>query len=325
MDYFPGIFLIFSALLGLRSRFVALVQARKSGQSGGRLRLFIFSSLGSLGTLLVGASILLGKLNHPWKSGLGFFGSVLILFAIVRRIANAAADYLRKRFPPGGKDIGIGTLLGWIAGSTTGSFLGIGIALTLLLVASNWLGPLSTWNSLIKVIMRGAAGAVVGLLVGVLQLRVLSPYLPESRRWIWATIGGFALAFVFAEMIAIDTNLESREGDARAWIELIQHVIMGGSLGIFQRRIFQRWSHRAGWWPMLSALASVTGYVAIELLLPRASRVEVSRYLGRELVSDVVESIVTGVGLLWLQQVKVSPSSISSVFPSPITTNKPAE
>ncbi len=325
MDYFPGIFLIISALLGLRSRFAALVQARKSGQPGGGLRLFIFSSLGSLGALLVGTSILLGKLNHPWKSSLSFFGSLLILLAIVRRIANAAADYLRKRFPPGRKDMGIGTLVGWVAGTTTGSLVGTLLAYTLLIVASKWLGPFSTWSGLMKVVIWAAGGGVAGLLIGILQVRVLSPYLPDSGRWIWATIAGLVLAFGLAEMIALDTNLESREGDARVWIELVQRVIMGSSIGIFQRRIFQRWSHRAGWWPVLSALASVTGYVAIELLLPRASRVEVSRYLGRELVSDVVESIVTGAGLLWLQQVKVFPSSISSVFPSPIRTNKPTE
>ncbi len=323
MEYFPGIFLIISALLGLRSRFVALVQARKSRHPGGGLSLFIFSSLGSLGTLLVGASILLGKLNHPWKSSLGFFGSVLILFAIVRRIANAATDYFRKRFPPGRKDMGIGTWLGWIVGSTTGSFLGIAIALTLLVVASKWLGPLSTWSSLMKIVMRGAAGAVVGLLVGVLQVRVLSPYLPESRRWIWATIAGIALAFVFAEMIAVDTNLESREGTTRVWIELIQRVIGAGSLGIFQRRILQQWSLRAGLWPVLSVLAAVTGFIAVELLLPRGSKPDFSRYLARGLVSDTAESIVTGAGLLWLQKVKIVPSSTSSVFPSPISTNRP--
>lgn len=324
MDYFPGIFLVISALLGLRNRVAALIRARKSGdQSGSGLRLFIFSSLGNLGALLVGASILLAKLNHPWKSGLGFFGSVLILLALIRGIANAAADYLRKRFPPGRKDMGIGTLLGWIAGTTIGSFVALLPAAALLIVAEKWLGLFSTWSSLMKVVLWVATGAVVGLLVGVLQVRVLSPYLPESRRWIWATIAGLALAFGFAEMIALDTNLESREGDTRAWIELIQHVIGGASLGIFQKRILQRWSHRAGWWPVLSVLASVTGFVAIELLLPRASRFGISRYLARELVSDIAESIVTGAGLLWLQKVKVSPS-ISSVLPSPITTNTPA-
>ncbi len=325
MDYFPGIFLVISALLGLRSRFAALAQARKSGQPGGGLRLFIFSSLGSLGALLVGASILLGKLNHPWKSSLSLFGSVLILFAIVRRIANVAADYLRKRFPPGRKEMGIGTLVGWVAGTTTGSLVGTLLAYTLLIVASKWLGPLSTWSGLMKVVIWAAAGGVVGLLMGVLQVRVLSPYLPDSGRWIWATIAGLVLAFGLAEMIALDTNLESREGEARAWIELIQRVITGGSLGVFQRRILQRWSHRAGWWPVLSALASFAGFVAIELLLPRGSKFEISRFLARELVSETIEPIVTGAGLLWLQQVKVSSSSTSSEFPSPITTNKPIE
>lgn len=323
MDSFPGIFLIISALLGLRSHFAAFLKARKGGQPGGGLRLFIFSSLGSLGALLVGASILLDKLNHPWKSSLSLFGSVLILFALVRRIANAAADYFRKRFPPGRKDMGIGTSLGWIAGSTTGSFLGLAIALTLLIVASKWLGPLSTWSSLMKVVMRGAAGAVVGLLVGVLQVRVLSPYLPESRRWIWATIAGSVLAFVLAEVIAVDTNLESREGAMRARIELIQRVIGAGSLGIFQRRILQQWSLRAGWWPVLSVLAAFTGFIAVELLLPRGSKPDFSRYLARGFASDTAESIVTGTGLLWLQKVKIVPSSPSSVFPSPISTNRP--
>jgi hypothetical protein len=322
MDYFPGIFLIISALLGLRSRFAALLKARKGGQPGGGLRLFIFSSLGSLGALLVGASIILGKLNHPLKSSLGFFGSVLLFFALVRGIANAAADYLRKRFPPGRKHMGIGTLLGWIAGTTTVDFVGGLLVFTLVAVASRWLGPLPSWSSLMKVVMWVAAGAVVGLLEGVLQVRVLSPYLPESRRWIWATIAGLAVAFGFAEMIALDTNLESREGATRAWIELISRVITGVSLGIFQGRILQRWSLRAGWWPVLTVFAHVAGYVAIELLLPRPSRPDISRYLARELVSDMAESIVTGAGLLWLQKVKVSPS-ISSVLPSPISTNRP--
>jgi hypothetical protein len=317
MDYFPGIFLIISALLGLRSRFAALLKARKGGQPGGGLRLFIFSSLGSLGALLVGASILLGKLNPPLKSSLGFFGSVLLFFALVRGIANAAADYLRKKFPPGRKDLGIGTLLGWIGGTTTVSFVGFLLAYILLAVASTWLGPHASWSILMKVVTWVAAGALVGLLVGALQARVLSPYLPESRRWIWATIAGLAVAYGFAEMIALGTNLESQEGDTRAWIELIIRVIGGGSLGIFQGRILQRWSQRAGWWPVVSALAAVAGYVAVELLLPRPSKPPVSQYLAREVVSDIVESIVTGAGLLWLQKVRISSNRISPVLPSP--------
>ncbi len=318
MDYFPGIVLVISALLGLGRRFATLLQARKRGdQPGGGIRLFFFSSLGSLGALLVGAAILLDKINHPWKSGdLGFFGSVLILLAFIRSIANAAADYLRTRFPPGRKDMTIGTLLGWIAGTSTGYFVGLLLALTLLAVASKWLlGPFPSWSTLMKVVMWVATGAVVGLLVGVLQVRVLNPYLPESRRWIWATIAGLAVGYGFEMMIALDTNLESREGAMRAWIELISRVVRWGFLGILQGRILQRWSHRAGWWPVFSAIAAVTGYVAVDLVFPDPSRSPISRYLAKVLLSGLVVSIVTGAGLLWLQKVRVSPNRVSTVAP----------
>jgi hypothetical protein len=389
MDYLPGIFLIVSALLVLRSRFAALIRARKAGdQSGDGLRSFIFSSLGSLGALLVGVSILLARLNHPWKSVVGILGSVLLLLALIRSIANAIVDYVRRRFPgrlrpfifsllgglgallvgasvrlarmpppwkgrlgllglvlillsvrgianavvdyrrmrspPGRKDMGIGTLLGWMAGTTTGYFAGFLLTLVLYFVVSKWLGPLSSWSNLMKVVTWAAAGALVGLVGGLLQVRVLSPYLPESRWWIWATIAGFVVAYGLAEIIALGYNLESREGDARTQIELIIRVIAGGILGIFQGRVLQRWSLRAGWWPVLSALAAVAGYVAVELLLPRPSKPPISQFLAREVVSDIVESIVTGAGLLWLQKVKVSPS-ISLVLPSPISTNRPTQ
>lgn len=324
IEYIPGILLVISALLGLRSLFAALRQAQKTGdKSGGNLRLFIFSSLGNLGALLIGASILLDKLNHPWKTNLGFFGSVLIIFALVRRIANAAADYLRKRFPPGRRDMGIGTLLGWIAGTSTGSFVGYLLTLALLLVASEWLGPLHSWSSWMKVIMRAAVGAMSGLLIGVFQLRVLNPYLPESRRWIWATIAGLAIAYGVYEMIASDSRLESREGAARAWRELISRAITGGLLGMFQWRVLERWSLRAGWWPVFCALAADVGFVVIELLLPRPLRGQIFGYLARVLVSDIAESMVTGVGLLWLQKARVSPNSFSSVPTAPYQANRP--
>lgn len=385
-----GIFLVISALTGLRTRFAALIQARKSGdKSGSSLRLFIFSSLWSLGALLLGASILIDKLNHPWTTsvrfvasmvfllaivreignavagylrkrpaggfrrlifsslwslgalligvsilleklnhpwgaGAGVLGSALVLLAIVRRIANAAADYLRKKFPPGRKDMGMGTLVGWIAASTTADLVAFLLSLVLLFVAVNWLGPVSSWSGFTQVVARGATGALVGLLVGVAQVRVLSPYLAESRGWLWATIAGLAVSWGIQAMIALGTDLDSRQGDARTWIEFISNAIMGGIIGLFQGRVLQRWSVRAGWWPALSALAGAVGYVAIEILFPRLPKPGLSRLLGRVIVSDVVERAVTGVGLLWLQKERASPTSvISPMPPSPYVTNRP--
>lgn len=317
MRYLPGILLIISGLLGLRRRFTTFFQTGDGGeQPGGRFRLLVFSSLSNLGALLLGIDIILEDMKHPWKSwDLGFFGAVLLLLALIRTVANAAANYLRARFPLRRKNMGFGTFVGWVSATSAGYAVGLFLVFIVLAVLSAFWRPFPSWSDWMKVVARLMAGALVGLIAGVFQARVLSPYVEASRKWVWLTIAGLAVGYAFEEVITLRANLESRQDTIRWVIDLISRVGRGLFLGWLQWRALRNWSSRAHLWMVFTAAALVLGYVGAEVLLPVPSEAALGRYLARLLLSTVTASIVTGAALLWLQKAPSQKAAGSRSFP----------
>src|SRR5574341_196505 len=136
MDYLSGLVLLFGGLAGTGRRIRAYIQAKAAGDIfGGRVRVLILTSLGSIGGILLGIQLLLDKLNHPWKAvDFGFLGVVLLAISSIRGLTNAAVDYLRARFPSREKPMGVGTFLGWVMATSVGAMVGTVLSVVLLAI-----------------------------------------------------------------------------------------------------------------------------------------------------------------------------------------------
>lgn len=236
-----------------------------------------------------------------------------MLLSLLRTDSNAAADYLRTRFPLRTKEIDARAIAGWIAATAGGYLLGVtlgalavGLCMLLLVGPLGVPAPIPVW---VRIPLLIVGGAVVGLAVGTLQARVLGPIVGGARGWLWATLLAYALASPLEQISAIATGVESR-ADVPLAIMLIARVCRGLLVGGLQSRVLRQWRTTAGWWIPTTIIASVTGYLFSNAVVRSATPRSVGEYVTGYLLSGMTFAVLTSVTLLLLQRKRAGGGTI---------------
>ncbi len=189
-----------------------------------------------------------------------------------------------------------GKLRGMFAQWLRSTFFGwvLGVVLTIIaIIAVDAIGVQGT---------QFLIGAGMGMGVGYAQTRTVRQLLGGSGRWLWVTVLGMALPFVFFDL--------SRILGAKLGYSLPLCVAAGGVfVGVLQRGILRSHSERANWW----VPASVVGWLlaAGTVVLNDKYLQEMLRrnlpgvlgaliYLGVILSGGLALGAVTGGALAWM-------------------------
>ncbi len=152
-------------------------------------------------------------------------------------------------------------------------------------------------------------GAMLGFPVGALQWLVLRRHVSESGGWMLATGAGFTGAWLLGITLAFVAA--SGRADFGAFWALGATTPV---VGLAQAAILRRWTSRAGFWVLASALGW-TAFVAVEVFGARSLSVvsdatgrlvswiagyAVTSSVGATLLGGAFAGGITGVSLLWV-------------------------
>ena len=161
-------------------------------------------------------------------------------------------------------------------------------------------------------VLFAVAYALMGVMIGVLQWLVLRRQVPGAGRWVWATIGGFALggtvgmAATFTVVGLFDLYFSLGEPLSSFLFAAVLFAPIGPVVGIAQWwLVLRRQIEGAGWWVLACTVAlalfgaAFGAFIAIEI-----GNVYVGAYVVSA-VGGLLAGAITGVTLVWLLRQRV--------------------
>ena len=169
----------------------------------------------------------------------------------------------------------------------------IGFVLTMIgLIAGDLISE--NWTTMPE--FQAVIGISMGAGVGLAQRRIIGKWIGAGKQWVWASIIGLGLSFLFFDLIAIVWN-----GATHDWDSLPLALAFGGLfIGLLQLRMLRVHSKRAIWW----IPACIAGWVLAGL----ASNVtftgewDAILNLGMILSGGIILGVVTGGMLVWMHR-----------------------
>lgn len=147
-------------------------------------------------------------------------------------------------------------VLATIVGGTTGSALGLAVAITIGIAMVTSMGI----NDVALVISGAAGGAVLGVVVGIGQWLILRQHFEKAGWWILVTALGTAMVMVG---VAIITRVIAHPGI----VLIVMGAISGSVVATGQWLILRQHFGRAGWWILSTALGGCTGVLIVGAVL----------------------------------------------------------
>jgi len=170
----------------------------------------------------------------------------------------------------------LANLIGWIVGLT------VGIALTF---AATLLPGLNPDRFSVYALLFSA-----GLATGLVQWRVMKQLLPNSARWVAATIAGYVLSLVFFTGISLAQPVV-----AQPWGDLLLMGLFGAGIGIPQWWVLRLHYHRAGIW----VPATAAGFLCFTWLTSHPAH-SFGELVAVGAVIGTLAAVVPGAALAWL-------------------------
>jgi hypothetical protein len=175
-------------------------------------------------------------------------------------------------------------LAGWIVANAAG--WGVGLALgTLLTIAGRRIPGLNEDRFFTYAIL-----VVLGLATGAAQWVMMRRYLPQSARWVPASVAGYALC----ALIVAGANWAQLAG-AGPWDDALMVGLMGAAIGLCQWWILRR-SYRQAW---LWVVATAAGSLGLFWLTQNPSH-NWSVFIIRSTVVGALSAVVPGIALIRL-------------------------
>ena len=183
---------------------------------------------------------------------------------------------------------------GWTLASTFGFPTGI-FASSIILQAKWSIRGIVVWAG--STFDNAISGAVVSLVLGVVQRLVVREWLRYARLWIVMSVAGWALGMALASGI-VDRSIIG--------------VALGLVVGTSQWLVLRRQVNQAGWWILATTVAWIASFIITTLQADQQALFVLITFSG------AVAGIITGVAMGWLlrhpmqQPDQSAPSSVSS-------------